>query len=72
MLRHLEHLLARLGEGGVALGSDFDGALMPEFIGSARGLPHLVTAMQDAGYEAELIRRICWQNWLDMLAKTIG
>ena len=72
MLRHLEHLLARLGEGGVALGSDFDGALMPEFIGSARGVPHLVTAMQDAGYEAELIRRICWQNWLDMLAKTIG
>ena len=39
MVRHLDHLLARLGEDGVALGSDFDGALMPREIGDVAGFP---------------------------------
>lgn len=72
VLRHLDHLLNILGEGGVALGSDFDGALMPEFLGSAAGLPKLIAAMQAHGYGDALIRRLCWQNWLDMIARVIG
>lgn len=72
MIRHLDHLLGRLGEGGVALGSDFDGALMPGAIGSAAGLPVLVGAMHDAGYGEALIARICWGNWLDLLRRVIG
>jgi DNA-binding transcriptional LysR family regulator len=43
--RMVEHL----GEGGVALGSDFDGALVPAEIGDAAGLPALVGAMRQAG-----------------------
>src|SRR5690606_28436474 len=35
MLRHLDHLLEILGEDGVALGSDFDGALMPRDLADA-------------------------------------
>ena len=72
VLRHLDHLLARLGEGGVALGSDFDGAVMPRAIGSAAGLPALVEAMRAAGYGAALIERICWGNWVAMLRRVIG
>lgn len=72
ILRHLDHLLSILGEHGVALGSDFDGALMPDFLGSAAGLPKLITAMQTHGFGDALIRRLCWQNWLDMIARTIG
>lgn len=72
MLRHLDHLLSRLGEGGVALGSDFDGAMMPAFLQDAAGLPKLTGAMQHAGYGDALIRRICWDNWLDLLARSIG
>jgi membrane dipeptidase len=72
ILRHLDHLLSILGEGGVALGSDFDGALMPDFLGSAAGLPKLIAAMQTHGFGDALIRRLCWQNWLDMIAKVIG
>ncbi|MEM9047671.1 MAG: dipeptidase [Pseudomonadota bacterium] len=63
-LRHIDHLMARLGEDGVALGSDFDGALVPRAIGTAAGLPALVAAMQDAGYGPDLIDRICWRNWV--------
>ena len=60
MIRHVDHLLARLGEDGVALGSDFDGALIPREIGDVAGLPALVGAMRQAGYGAALIERICW------------
>jgi len=72
MIRHLDHLMARLGEGGVALGSDFDGTLVPAFLPSAAGLPALVQAMQEAGYGAALIRRLCWDNWQDLIARTIA
>ncbi|MGY6633444.1 MAG: dipeptidase [Alkalilacustris sp.] len=72
VLRHLDHLIARLGEGGVALGSDFDGAVVPGAIGSAAGLPALVTAMRDAGYGEALVARICRDNWLDLLRRVIG
>ena len=72
VLRHLDHLLARLGEGGVALGSDFDGALMPQAIGSAAGLQVLVAAMRAAGYGDQLVARICHDNWLDLLRRVIG
>ena len=70
MIRHLDHLLARLGEGGVALGSDFDGALIPREIGDVAGLPALVGAMRQAGYGDALVERICWGNWMDVLRRT--
>ncbi len=72
LIRHIDHLLSRMGEGGVALGSDFDGALMPEFLGDASGLPKLTAAMERAGYGEALIRRILWDNWLDMIGRVIG
>jgi len=72
MIRHLDHLLDHLGEDGVALGSDFDGAVIPKAIGTAAGLPNLITAMTDAGYGKALITKICHQNWLNMIAKQIG
>lgn len=72
MLRHIDHLMARLGENGVALGSDFDGTMIPRFMGSAAGLPKLTQAMEHAGYGADLIARLCWGNWLDVLRRTIG
>ena len=72
MLRHLDHLLAHMGEDGVALGSDFDGAMMPHFIGDAAGLPRLVNAMQGAGYGDALIHKITWQNWINLLGRVIG
>ncbi|MCE2516466.1 MAG: dipeptidase [Alphaproteobacteria bacterium] len=72
MIRHLDHLIAALGEDGVALGSDFDGAVIPQTIGSAAGLPVLISAMADAGYGDELINKITHGNWLAMVETTIG
>ena len=72
ILRHMDHLLAKLGEEGVALGSDFDGAMMPEFLKDAAGLPKLTAAMLDAGYGEALVRKITWENWQGVLARCIG
>ena len=72
MLRHLDHLLAHLGEDGVALGSDFDGAEMPADLSDAGSLQRLVQAMLDHGYGRDLTEKIAWRNWLNVLDRTWG
>lgn len=71
MLRHLDHLLAHLGEEGVALGSDFDGTMIPNFISDASGLPKLTAALE-AQYGAALTEKLTWGNWQGLLARVIG
>lgn len=70
MLRHTDHLLGILGEDGVALGSDFDGAGIPDAIGDVTGTQKLLQAMLDHGYGRELVEKIALRNWLDLLART--
>lgn len=70
MIRHLDAMLERLGERGVALGSDYDGAVVPEGIADISLLPRLIEAMRAHGYGDELIRRIASENWLDVLERT--
>ncbi|RMF40315.1 MAG: membrane dipeptidase [Alphaproteobacteria bacterium] len=69
LVRHLDYLLERLGPKGVALGSDFDGAPIPRELGDVAGLPALVGAMRQAGYDDELIDRICWRNWIELIGR---
>nr|MBA3447918.1 dipeptidase [Pseudaminobacter sp.] len=38
MVRHIDYMVEKLGIDGVAIGSDFDGALIPSEIGDASGL----------------------------------
>lgn len=71
MVRHLDHLIGILGESRVGLGSDFDGATVPEAIGSAAGLPVLIALMRKHGYGEELIGRVAYGNWLSLLERTI-
>lgn len=72
MIDHLSILIEYLGEDGVALGSDFDGAIIPDAIGDASGLPHLIQAMRNADYGQALIDKITHKNWFDMIEKQIG
>ena len=52
---------------GAGLGSDFDGATIPVAIGDARGLPRLVEAAMRKHYDEATVRRICFENWIDVL-----
>ena len=72
ILRHLDHLIAKLGEDRVGLGSDFDGATMPAGIGDAAGLPRLLSALSAHGYDDGLIRKIACDNWMALLQRTWG
>ncbi len=72
MITHLEHMIKIAGEDSVALGSDFDGARIPAFIGDVSGQQNLVTAMRDAGFGDTLIAKITSENWLRVLERTWG
>ena len=72
MIRHLDHLISILGEDRVGLGSDFDGAVVPNDLDSAAGLPKLRQAMVNAGYNEALIAKLCHENWLRVLEQTWG
>ncbi|MEM7644085.1 MAG: dipeptidase [Pseudomonadota bacterium] len=67
MLRHLDHLIERLGEDRIGLGSDYDGAVVPEALTTIADLPVLRQAMRDHGYGEELVTKICHGNWLALL-----
>ena len=72
VLRHLDHLIGRLGEDHVGFGSDFDGATVPEGITDAAGLPRLIDALRMHGYDEVLIAKLAWDNWLSVLRRTWG
>jgi membrane dipeptidase len=72
IIRHIEHLLEHAGEDSVGFGSDFDGAEIPAELGNAAGLQILVQAMRKRGFGKTLIEKLCFRNWLRVLARTWG
>ncbi|WP_117192334.1 dipeptidase [Rhizobium terrae] len=69
MVRHVDHMVNRMGIDHVALGSDFDGASIPEEIHDAAGNQNLVAALRNAGYGSGELIKLCRENWLRVLGK---
>jgi membrane dipeptidase len=72
ILRHLGHLIERLGEDHVGFGSDFDGATLPREIGDVAGLSALMETLAGRGYDAGLLRKLAHENWLRVLERVWG
>lgn len=72
MVRHIEFLVDTLGIDRVALGSDFDGTIVPREIRDAAGLQKLLQALLDKGYTEEHVEKIAWRNWVRVLRLTWG
>ena len=72
MADHVDYLVGKLGIGRVALGSDFDGALMPDDLSDAGKLPNLMAVLRKRGYDDDALRKIGYQNWLRVLELTWG
>ncbi len=70
MVRHLDYLVERLGIDHVGLGSDFDGAVIPEAIGDVAGLPVLLNALRSNGYDESNLAKLAHGNWLRVLRTT--
>jgi membrane dipeptidase len=69
---HIDHMLRLAGEDHVGIGSDFDGATVPQDIAGVQGLPVLIQAMRDMGLGPALIDKIAHGNWLRLLERTWG
>jgi membrane dipeptidase len=70
MVRHVDHLVDKLGIDRVGFGSDFDGARIPEAIHDVAGVQRLVDALRAHGYDDEALRKLAHGNWLRVLGKT--
>jgi membrane dipeptidase len=71
ILRQMDHLLERLGEDHLGFGSDFDGCTTPDVIDDVCGLPGLLQALSDHGYDRPLVEKLSHRNWLSLLDRTI-
>jgi membrane dipeptidase len=65
---HARYVADRIGVAHVGLGSDFDGATIPAALGDVAGLPRILSALQEAGFDDVEITSICWENWRRILA----
>jgi membrane dipeptidase len=69
IVRHAVYLAERMGEDHVALGSDFDGCIVPGDVRGAQDFPRIVEAIGAAGLDAE---KVASGNWLRVLRATWG
>jgi membrane dipeptidase len=63
IVEHARYVADRIGTRHLALGSDFDGATIPAELGDVAGLPKLVAALAEAGFDEEELADLCWRNW---------
>ncbi len=60
---HARYVADRIGVEHVALGSDFDGATIPADVGDVAGMPKVLDALRQAGFDERDIDAIAWANW---------
>jgi len=65
---HARYVSGRIGVEHVALGSDFDGAVIPAAVGDASGYPRVLDALAAAGFDERELEAIAWRNWRRVLA----
>ena len=71
IMDHFEHMLKYLGDDGIAIGSDFDGALVPDDIKDLAGMINLENFMKKKGYTNKLIEKFFYKNWVNFLEKNL-
>jgi membrane dipeptidase len=70
VVRQFDYLVSRLGIDRVGFGSDFDGTTVPQEIGDVTGLPRLLDALRQHGYDESSLRKLAHENWIRVLRKT--
>jgi membrane dipeptidase len=73
LLEHIDYLVDLAGEEVPAFGSDFDGIPdTPAGVEDCRGFSNIVTGLRGRGYPQKRLEKICWSNFLRVLAKVCG
>jgi membrane dipeptidase len=71
IIRHIDYIIKHIGIDHVGFGSDFDGATMPEELGDVAGLPKLIQALRDHGFDDGALEKITHKNWLRVIKDTL-
>ncbi|HET9102495.1 MAG TPA: dipeptidase [Solirubrobacteraceae bacterium] len=64
---HAAYVAERIGVAHVALGSDYDGAPIPNALGDVAGTPKLIDALRAVGFDEGELADIAWNNWRRVL-----
>jgi membrane dipeptidase len=72
MAGHIDYLAEKVGVDCVGPGSDFDGAIMPQELQDAAGLPRLMEDLANRGYGDAELTKIAHANWVRILRETWG
>jgi membrane dipeptidase len=67
IVEHARYVAERIGVRHVALGSDFDGAIIPDELGDVAGVPKLLAALSEAGFNDPELDALAWDNWRRVL-----
>jgi membrane dipeptidase len=67
IMEHIDHAVKLVGADHVGLGSDFDGANMPQGLEDCSKLPKLTEAMLKRGYSESDIKKILGENTLRVM-----
>src|SRR5437773_10275367 len=70
IIEHIDHVVRLVGPDHVGLGSDFDGAYMPDGLEDCSKLPKITEALLRKGYSEEDIRKILGGNILRVMAES--
>ena len=64
VVNHFQYIANLIGIRHLAIGSDFDGAFMPDCLCNASKLPDLISALKTADFSDEDLELIAHKNWL--------
>lgn len=67
IVEHACYVAERIGVRHVALGSDFDGATIPDELGDVAGIPRLLEALSTVGFDNQELEELAWGNWRRVL-----
>jgi membrane dipeptidase len=70
IVEHIDHAVKLAGVDHVGLGSDFDGATMPDGMEDCSKLPKITEALMRKGYTDDDIRKILGGNTLRVMEQT--
>jgi membrane dipeptidase len=70
IVEHIDHAARLVGAGHVGLGSDFDGAFMPEGMEDAANFAKITESLLQRGYPESDVRKILGENTLRVMAET--
>ena len=69
---HVDHMVSVAGIDHVGLGSDFDGATMPEGMEDCSKVPRITEELVRRGYSDEDVRKVLGENFLRVMEEVIG